>query len=353
LKIVPCVRFVNAARTRAILAVGGITLMGALAVGSGETAHAAGATPASAPVQLFGVHPVQEGRTTLPGGHFNFALVPGQRIADAIVVENFSDHSLRFQVYSADLLTAAGGGLAPAQPTATMREVGAWITVSVPAVTVAAHGQFTDPFTVTVPKSVSSGQHLGALVAAADIGLTAQGNPIQARAALIAVVTVPGVADAGARLTPLVGSEAQPGRVAFRLTLSNTGNVLLTYAGVLVIDDADGHRVTTLTLTPANAYVVPSGQVPLAAAWEEPAPPADMYRAQATVTVFANGKPVRVLTSQSLDLRLTSGVPAYVPLTLAGALVALLVLAAWIARDVARRRHTPVASRVRGARTVA
>ncbi len=60
------------------------------------------ATPASS--QLFGVHPVQEGRTTLPGGHFNFALVPGQRISDGIVIVNFSSHALHFHVYGADLL---------------------------------------------------------------------------------------------------------------------------------------------------------------------------------------------------------------------------------------------------------
>jgi hypothetical protein len=339
---------------RAISTIGGIMLIGALGVGSHETAlAAAGESPASVPTELFGVHPVQEGRTTLPGGHFNFALVPGQRVTDAIVVENFSDHPLRVHVYGADLVTAAGGGLSSAQPGAIMREVGAWISVLVPAVTIAAHGTLTDPFTLKVPASASSGQHLGSVVASADVGQTAQGNPIEARAALIVVVTVPGVADASAQLTPLVGSDATSGQVGFGITLANTGNVLLTYAGVLLIDDSNGHRVATLPLTPTTAYVVPNGRVPLAAVWKEPAPLGAMYRAQATVIIFANGKAIRTLTSQSLALRLSSSVPAFVPVTIVIVIAALIILAAWIARGGLGRRRRSVALRVRGAGSVA
>jgi hypothetical protein len=353
LRIVAYVRFANAVRARALPISAGITVIAALGVGSQETAYAAAEPAASAPMQLFGVHPAQEGRTTLPGGHFNFALVPRQRIGDAIVVENFSDHPLRVQVYGADLLTATGGGLAPAQPTATMREVGAWIAVAVPAVTIAAHESFTDRFTVTVPPSVSSGEHLGAVVAAADVGVTPQGNPIEARAALIVVVTVPGVAEPSARLTPLVGSDATAGQVGFGITLANTGNVLLTYTGLLLIDDSNGHRVATLSLTPTTAYVVPRGQLPLAAVWKEPAPPGEIYRAQATVIILADGKPVRTLTSQALALRLSSSVPAFVPIALALVIAALVVLAAWIARDAGGRRRKAAALRVRGTGSVA
>jgi hypothetical protein len=159
-------------------------VLASLIIGSQAPARAA-ASPSPDPGRLFGVHPVEQGRTTLPGGHFNYALVPGQSISDGIVVENFSDHAISVHVYGADLITATGGGLAPAQPTATRRAVGAWITVSTPIVMVPAHGQITDTFAVLVPAAVSSGQHLGAVVAAATVGLTSQGNPIEARVALI------------------------------------------------------------------------------------------------------------------------------------------------------------------------
>jgi len=319
---------------------GCVAMLVALSSGGQAVIHAAADTSlaASSADQLFGVHPAQEGSTTLPGGHFNFALVSGQSITDGIVVENFSDRALTFRVYGADLLTAVGGGLAPVQPTATMREVGAWITVSAPTTTIPAHGKFTDNFTLKVPAVVSPGQHLGAVVAAADVGLTPQGSTIEARTALITVVTVPGIAHASASLNSLSGSVAIPGQTGFGIMLSNTGNVLLTYSGSLVIDDGDGHRVVSLPLTPINAYVVPDGRVSLAATWKELAPQDAKYRAEATVTILDDGTPVATLTSQSLALPSSSGTPLLMFVGLALAAMGIPLFAAWSIRRGTRRR---------------
>src|ERR1700722_19672724 len=161
---------VSARRTTSLCCFGLLTI---LFVGAQGVARAA-PTSSPAPGPLFGVHPVQQGSTTLPGGHFNFAVVPGERISDGIVVENLSARTLRFHVYGADLITATGGGLAPAQPTATMHQAGAWIVISRPMVTVPAHRQITDTFVLTVPAVVTPGQHLGAIVAAADVGRSPQ-----------------------------------------------------------------------------------------------------------------------------------------------------------------------------------
>lgn len=335
-------------RARAMSAACSVALFAITSIGMADEAHAAAPSVTPAPSELFGVHPVQEGRTTLPGGHFNLALVPGQRISDGIVVVNFSSHALRFHVYGADLLTAIGGGLAPAQPTATMREVGAWIAVSAPVIMIAAHSQSTDAFSIRVPATVSAGQHLGAVVAAADVGVTGQGTPIEARAALIAVVTVPGSVRPAAMLTALSGSATESGRFGFRITLSNTGNVLLTYVGSLTIDDSHGRMVTRLPLTPTNAYVVPSGRVPLAAMWREPAPPADSYRAQATITIFANGKPVGTLSSQSLAVLFPSVAPSWFVVVLALAILVMILLAAWAWRRFVRWQNPRGVRRVLG-----
>ncbi len=291
------------------------------------------------------MHPVQQGRTTLPGGHFNYALVAGESVTDGIVVENLSDHTINVSVYGADLLTAAGGGLAPAQPTATMHEVGAWITVSSPSITIAAHEQVTDAFTVAVPMIVSPGQHLGAVVASADAGTTAQGNPIEARVALIAVVTVPGVALASGRLTPLTLSAAGSGQPRFGVTLSNIGNVLLTYAASLDITGDDGHHVATIPLLPGNAYVVPGGQVPLSAVWREAGARPGNYRVQATVVISADGTPARTLSSQVLNYKISAAFPTLA--VVAGVLVIALVvlIATWLIGR--RRRHGRIFTRER------
>lgn len=329
-------RFAYRARARTITSLSCVALMAALIAGVHQVARASGTSPQANPGQVFGVHPVQQGSTTLPGGHFNFALAPGDSIVDAIVVENFSDRTLTFHVYGADLLKAAGGGLAPAQPTATMHEAGAWITVSAPRVTVPAHSQLTDNFTLRVPAGISIGQHLGAIVVAADVGITPQGNPIEARTALITVVTVPGVARPSAQLDSLTGSAAASGQTGFSISLTNTGNVLLTYAGLVTIDDGSGHRVATLALTPTNAYVVPGGRVPLVAAWTDTSHPSEQYRAHATVVILADGIPVATLVSQTLGLQFSSLLPILIGGGFAMAVVLLLLLAM---RMVDRRRR--------------
>jgi CBS domain-containing protein len=331
-----CARHV---RARAISVLCDLGLLISLVVGAQSVARADG-TPLPGPGRLFGVHPVEQGSTTLPGGHFNFALVSGQRVSDAIVVENFSGRALRFHIYGADLITAAGGGLAPAQATATMREAGAWIVIARPFVTIAAHSQFTDAFTLRLPALVSPGQHLGAVVAAAEVGSTPQGNPIQARTALITVVTVPGRVHASGRLTPLLEVDAPSRSTGFRLTLSNTGNVLLTYRALLNIDDGNGHHIATLLLTPAGAYVVPTGQAPLAAVWEGRTASSERFRAQATVTILANGKPVGILTSQYLLLRYSNGIPILIIVGLGLVLIAIVLLAWRSVGRVSRRRRS-------------
>jgi hypothetical protein len=336
-------RGTRTARVRALGAFGCLALSTLLSTRASTVVHAAASPPASSGA-LFGVHPAQQGQTTLPGGHFNFALVAGQSVSDAIVVENFSAQTLTIHVYGADLLTAAGGGLAPAQPSATMHEVGAWITVSAPTITVAAHSQVTDAFTVTVPAMASVGQHLGSVVASADAGTTPQGNPIEARVALITVVTVPGVAHASGALTPLTMSAAPSGQ-HFGITLSNTGNVLLTYAASITLTRGDGDRVATMELLPTSAYVVPGGLAPLATPWNEAGVAAGDYRAQATVVLLSDGEPVGTLTSQVVTLQIASAFPLLI--AVAGVLIVLLVLllAVWAIRR--RRRHGRIFTRER------
>ena len=337
MKTGPTVPCAGALHVRAIALLGLAALAGTMFVGTQEIAHAANSPPTIGAGQLFGVHPLQQGRTTLPGGHFNFALIPGQRITDGIVIENFTGSALRFHVYGADLLTAVGGGLAPAQPNAVMHGVGGWITIGTPAVTVPAHGRFTDKFTLTVPLEASSGQHLGTVVAAADVGTTSVGNPIEARVALIAVVTVPGVAHASATLTALTGSVVASGQIGFRVSLVNTGNVLLTYAGSLEIDSSAGHRLASLMLTPTGGYVVPDGRVPMLSLWDDASIGAGTYRAHATIDILADGIVVGTLSSQVLQLELRSTTPMLAWVAGLG-IVVILALIAWTARRVIRRR---------------
>ena len=336
MKIEPVARVTNACFRAIALMACCVLLTAGLSVVLAMPADGA-AVPTAA--QLFGVHPAQEGSTTLPGGHFNYALVPRQRISDGVVVENLSSRILTFHVYGADLITAVGGGLAPAQPTASMRSVGGWIAVSKPTVVIGAHKQVTDEFALTVPAVVSPGQHLGAVVVSADIGTTSNGLPIEARAALIAVVSIPGTAHASAMLSPLAGSTAVTGQTGFGITLSNIGNLLLTYKASVDVYDSNGLEVARLPLTPVDAYVVPGGHTPLSVVWRHPASLSGNYRAQATVGILVNGLAVATLHSQSLAMQLSPGLSAAVIVGIGLAVLLLLTLTLWVIRRQRRRRQ--------------
>ncbi|HEV3231270.1 MAG TPA: hypothetical protein VG245_03340 [Candidatus Dormibacteraeota bacterium] len=300
-------------------------------------AVAAAASPAPAQAGLFGVHPVRQGQTTLPGGHFSFALLPGQSISDGVVVENFSDQPLSFHIYGADLLAAPGGGLAPAQATDTMRATGAWIAVSRSRLTIPARSRFTDSFSVTLPATVAPGEHLGAVVAAAIVGRSAQGSTIEARTALITTISVPGTASPSGRLGALTRSTSASQQLGFDISLANTGNLLLTYVGSVAVYDSAGHEVVRLPLTPADAYVVPAGRVALATVWKDSIPRSGTFSARATVMILAHGQAVATLTSRSLELRFSSW--PQIPLGVGVALGALVLMAAtWgVARRMPRR----------------
>ncbi len=302
------------------------------------TALAATPSPAPSPAQLFGVRPEKQGQTTLPGGHFNFALAADDHITDAMVVENFSDHSIAFSFYGADILSASGGGVAPAQATNVMHGVGAWMAVPNPKRTIGAHQEVTVPFTLTVPAGERPGQHLGAIVASADVGTTPTGSVIEARTALLVVVTLPGVASPSGRLGPLRVSPVAH-QFVFGITLTNTGNLLLTYVGSITVRDAAGRSVARRSLVPSSGYVVPAGVILLTATWDDALPQSSAYTARATVTILADGEPVGVLTSQILQLPAPSDAAILIVIVALGCLAFLLLLLA-LARW-SRRRAIP------------
>jgi hypothetical protein len=135
------------------------------------------------------------------------------------------------------------------------------------------------------------------------------------------------------------------GSIRFGITLSNTGNLLLTYSGVVAIVDGNGHHVALL-LQPDNAYVVPSGQVQLAAVSHQLPPGATTFRAQATITLLANGVPVGTLTSQSVALQLPTGTPIAIVAGVALLLAALLLLVVLSIRRRACRRSRLTAGNI-------
>lgn len=217
-------------------------------------ARAAGPSPG------FGLRPALSGETTLPDGHFTYALPAGGAVADAFVVQSGESVPLQLSVYGADLLAASGGGFTPAPQGSSARSVGGWLALA-PGPALPPRGEARVPFTLTVPAGTAPGSYDGAVVAAGTAP-AAQAAAVGLRVALIVHVVVVGSAQPALGLGSLTAA-GPPGAEAVALQVRNTGNVNLGLGGSLRLRAPDGAAAGTVPLGPPGLYVVPGGSAEL------------------------------------------------------------------------------------------
>lgn len=284
---------------------------------------------------VLGVHP-QNQESPDAHGHFRYDVQPGMVIHDGLVVQNFSDTTMQVDVYPADLLQAQGGGFAPAQKGQPMHEVGAWIVFDKASITIPPRQQLVDPFTLTVPNPVDPGQHLGAVVAAANVSKSG-GVTIQGRTALITEVVVPGLANPQAAVGPLAVTHDNDGSLTFKVGVTNTGNVLLAIDGSVVVRDSSGRTVTSVPLVPSKSYAFPKGTALDLQSSQPWTPPAGDFTFQAVAKAYSNDKLVGTYSDSPLSLTFVNWVRVWI--SLAVLLLVLVVAAIATRRWLARRRR--------------
>lgn len=283
------------------------------------------------------IRPVYWADTSLPGGHFTYALEAGTSIDDGIEILNFSPEPLRFDIYGADLLTSAGGGLAPASRGAPSRSSGDWIVPAIVTVEVAPHGSVEVAFTVSIPVGTRPGNHPGALVVERHTPQAeGAGTTTQPRLAQRVLITVPDESDLAVEPGELVAVRER-GRIRFELPVRNTGNVTVTSSGA-VTTEVRGRQLE-LELSPAGLYAVPGGTATLSATWEDP-PWFGRARAVAALDVVGGDDAPLSFTSSEITLWVFSWT---VLLVAAGLL--LLAVGLGVAEVPRRRRQRSAADR--------
>jgi hypothetical protein len=249
----------------------------------------------------YGIRPALSGRTTLSKNHFAYSVPQGgATVHDAVVVANYTDSPITFDVHGADMLAAQGGGLAPAAEGATPTLVGAWLAVEHSPVVVPPHGEVTDGFTLSVPAGEKPGEHLGAVVVVRRPNATS-GIRVVTRAALTVDVTVVGDLVLRAVADPLLGTQKGSDE-HFALTVANPGNVFFTVSGDVTVRDGSGRVLATIPLSPPGIYVIPGGHADLTAVWR--GVPWWWGSAVATATVSAQPASGRSATFRSSPLHL-------------------------------------------------
>ncbi|WP_436534765.1 hypothetical protein [Actinoplanes sp. HUAS TT8] len=201
-----------------------VVVVAALGVGAGPAA--ASAAPASAALTWT----VQPATAAGPDGRhwIERTLDPGQRVTEYLAVRNFSDVGGTFALKAADGYLTDNGRFTMLPSDTPSKDGGTWITV--PAqVTVAAKGTALVPFTITVPRDASPGDHPAGIAATvlSRSGTVQVESRVGFRVLLRASGAVRTELSAGA-----VGARYErswnpfrPGRMTVSYTATNSGNV--------------------------------------------------------------------------------------------------------------------------------
>lgn len=187
---------------------------------------------------------------------YSYALDPGGRLDDGLVVANNGTTPLHLDVYAADAFTTEQGGLDLRGKDAKQNGVdakqtgvGAWVRTDRPDVTIPPGATAEVPFTVALPDDAAPGEYMGGIVtspattgAAADAG-TANGQRLGIRIRL----------RVGGELHPSLSVEnlrvrysgtSNPlgtGDATVTYTIHNTGNSILAARQTVSVAGPFGH----------------------------------------------------------------------------------------------------------------
>ena len=235
---------------------------------------------------------------TTPPGHtprefFHPQLMPGVTSADSVTVANYTAAPITFHLYGADAVNARGGGLSVRRRTDTQSDIGKWIKLPYPELTVAARSTSVVPFTILPPPEASPGDHVGGIVAEETQGTTSRSGSVP-----ITVLQAVGVRVYGRVVGPLhprlavehlslslgsSGATQFDGSVDahLRFTVANPGNTVLSPVATVELTTPFGAAARrTLTV----GQILPGSSLPYAL--DFPGVSADSHL-RATVAVTA------------------------------------------------------------------
>jgi WxL Interacting Protein, peptidoglycan binding domain len=213
---------------------------GAVAVPCGEAAAPQDASFALRPV-------LYDPALTATKSYFILAAKPGATIQDRVRIVNTGGKTGTAFLYPVDATTGKTSGAVYLSRSAHRRDVGAWLSIAQPKVTLAPGQNVIVPFTVHVPRSARPGDHLGAIVAEnAQLQKATGDGALRIRIKHLTIVAVelqlPGPA-VGRVVATGVRAGGGHGYQYVYLHLASTGTALIKAAATLIVRDDAGHVV--------------------------------------------------------------------------------------------------------------
>lgn len=165
--------------------------------------------------------------------NYVYTAAPGTRIEDALVVTNYGPTPLTLQLSAADGFTNADGQLDARPHADAPAQIGAWVTMAAPSVTIPAGKGLQVPFTLAVPAAVAPGDYAGAVLTSLTGPGSAPGINVDRRLGIRIQLRVSGTLTPGLSIEDLhvdYAGSANPlgtGTATVSYTVHNTGNVRL------------------------------------------------------------------------------------------------------------------------------
>lgn len=196
---------------------------------------------------------------------FIYELPPGESKEDSITVVNNSDRAIDVKIYPVDATTTSDGAFALFNENQVQSEIGKWVTLAKNTFTIAPRDRQTIPFTITIPKYTTVGDHAGGIIIQ-EIKKTENTTKginlnIVSRVGTRIYETVPGDKIWNLDLQDLTYKIIDD-RLLFTFKLENKGNVILTPTGKLQVKDQFGKIIDVISLNnlgsafPGNATVI-------------------------------------------------------------------------------------------------
>ncbi len=200
------------------------------------------------------ISPTKQGTFTARQ-YFFLELSPGATVRDSVTVKNAGKARQVLDIYPADAFNVeSGAGFALRKRGEKNNDVGSWITLDKTRVEVPPEGSVNVPFTLTVPRGASPGDHAGGIVSIEQAPAPSGGNSqilIQRALAVRTYVRVSGPLTPSLVITK-VDLLVQPARLPFvgqqggatvTYTVRNSGNVRLSGERVITLEGLFGRTL--------------------------------------------------------------------------------------------------------------
>ncbi len=232
-----------------------LTLVCVLALFSSWTATAQEGAP-TADDELFArsfqFYPADTGMMTV----FNATIEAGESADLTVLIGNSGDVTQDLRIYTVNVFTGEGGGMAAADYGTPPNQVAGWVGLADEVLTLDPGVGYERVFSVSVPEGTGPGEYIGAVAAEHADAYDVEGVDTirqKTRFVIPIMITVPGEMNAAFSFgEPTL--EVTDDVLLLRIPVNNDGDMHVMPSGELTLRDRDGNTIATAPIAMQTVY---------------------------------------------------------------------------------------------------